>query len=127
MATRWDNLPGIRDDVVERVREDLRKGEKGRNVDSSNLKGGARDAVREAGARATNRNIGRAGAAQAALEAGYTAGRAIDEKTGLGKKMVGKAGLGKMAEKFGNARDKSELSQRAQNRLETEKLDKTIR
>jgi len=127
MATRWDNLPGIRDDVVERVKEDLRKGEKGRNVDSSNLKGGAKDAVREAGMRATNRNIGRAGAAQAALEAGYAAGKALDEKTGLGKKMVEKSGMGKLAEKAANARDKVELSQSVKDRLEDEEVDNAMR
>ena len=127
MATRWDNLPGLKDDVIERAKEDLRKSEKGRNVDSSNLRGGARDAVREAGARATNRNIGRAGAAQAALEAGYAAGRALDEKTGLGKKMVEKSGLGRMAEKAANARDKVELSRSAKDRLEDEDVDSAVR
>ena len=49
MATRWDNLPGLNDDVLDRIREDFQKGKKGRNVDSSNLKGGAKEAVREAG------------------------------------------------------------------------------
>jgi hypothetical protein len=127
MATRWDNLPGLKDDVIERAKEDLRKSEKGRNVDSSKLTGGAKDAVREAGARATNRNIGRAGAAQAALEAGYAAGRALDEKTGLGKKMVEKSGLGKMAEKAASARDKVELSRSAKDRLEDEEVDSAVR
>jgi hypothetical protein len=127
MATRWDNLPGLKDDVIERAKEDLRKSEKGRNVDSSKLTGGAKDAVREAGARATNRNIGRAGAAQAALEAGYVAGRALDEKTGLGKKMVEKSGLGKIAEKAASARDKVELSRSAKDRLEDEEVDSAVR
>ena len=127
MATRWDNLPGLRDDVVERVKEDIAKGQKGRNVDSSNLRGGAKDAVREAGRRAENRNAGRAGAGQAAFSIGYEAGRAIDEKTGLGKKMVEKSGLGSAAEKAANMRDKVELSKSAKERLQDEEVDEAVR
>lgn len=122
MATRWDNLPGLKDDVLERVKEDIAKGKKGRNVDSSNLKGGAKDAVREAGRRADNRNVGRAGAGQVAFEVGYMAGRGLDEKTGIGKKMVEKSGLGDAAEKAVNRRDKVELSKSAKERLQDEEL-----
>jgi len=136
MATRWDNLPGLKDDVVERFKEDLHKSKKGRNVDSSNLRGGAKDAVREAGARALNRNVGRAGAAQAAMEAGYAAGRSLDENgipftggvgKGVGKDIVEKSGLGKLAEKAANARDKVELSRSAKDRLEDEDVDSAVR
>jgi hypothetical protein len=123
MATRWDNLPGLGDDVLDRAREDFQKGKKGRNVDSSNLKGGAKEAVREAGRRAENRNVGRAGAGQAAFEVGYMAGRKLDEKTGLGKKMVDKSGLGDAAEKAANMRDKVELSKDAKARLDEEEVD----
>ncbi len=127
MATRWDNLPGLRDDVVERVKEDIAKGKKGRNVDSSNLKGGAKDAVREAGRRADNRNVGRAGAGQVAFEIGYGIGRGIDEKTGIGKKMVEKSGLGDAAEKAASRRDKVELSKSAKERLQDEEIDQIRR
>jgi hypothetical protein len=127
MATRWDNLPGLRDDVVARDREDTAKAKKGREVDSSKLSGGAKDAVREAGTRAENRKVGRRGAGMAALEAGYTVGRAIDEKTDLGKKMVEKSGMGRLAEKAVNARDKVELSQSAKDRLEDEEVDSAVR
>lgn len=127
MATRWQNLPGLKDDVVERFKEDIGKAKKGREVDSSKLTGGAREAVREAGQRATNRNVSRAGAAQAAFTAGYEAGKAIDEKTGAGKKIVEKSGLGRLAEKAANARDKVELSQSAKDRLDDEEVDKTVR
>ena len=123
MATRWDNLPGLRDDVVERVKEDLAKAKKGREVDSSKLKGGAKEAVREAGRRATNRNIGRGGAAQAASEVGYMAGGKLDEETGIGKKMVDKSGLGSAAEKAASRRDKVELSKSAKERLDDEEVD----
>jgi hypothetical protein len=123
MATRWDNLPGLKDDVVERAKEDFAKGQKGRNVDSSKLTGGAKDAVREAGKRADNRNVGRAGAGQVMFEIGYGVGRKIDEKTGLGKKMVDKSGLGSAAEKAANRRDKVELSKDAKARLDEEEVD----
>jgi len=117
MATRWDNLPGLNDDVIERAREDLAKAKKGRDVDSSNLKGGAKESVREAGTRARNRNLGRMGAAQAAFSAGYEAGRELDERTGLGKKMVDKSGIGDLVDKAVNMRDKVKLSKEAQRRV----------
>ena len=123
MATRWDNLPGLKDDVIERAKEDFAKGKKGRNVDSSKLTGGAKEAVREAGKRADNRNVGRAGAGQVMFEIGYGVGRKIDEKTGLGKKMVDKSGLGSAAEKAASRRDKVELSKDAKARLDEEEVD----
>ena len=123
MATRWDNLPGLDDDVLDRAREDFQKGRKGRNVDSSKLTGGAKEAVREAGRRAENRNVGRAGAGQVMFELGYMGGRKLDEKTGLGKKMVDKSGLGSAAEKAANMRDKVELSKDAKARLDEEEVD----
>lgn len=58
------------------------------NVGSSGLKGGAREAVREAGDRAARRLGTRAGLAGMAAEAGMGIGRAIDEKTGVGRKIV---------------------------------------
>ena len=127
MATRWDNLPGLKDDVVARDREDTAKAKKGREVDSSKLTGGAKEAVREAGKRAENRKIGRRGAGMAALEGGYMLGREIDEKTGLGKKLVDKSGLGDAAEKAASRRDKVELSKSAKERLGDEEIDQIRR
>jgi hypothetical protein len=127
MATRWDNLPGLKDDVVARDREDTAKAKKGREVDSSKLSGGAKDAVREAGKRAENRKVGRRGAGVAAFEIGYGVGRVIDEKTGLGKKMVDKSGLGSAAEKAANRRDKVELTKSAKERLQDEEIDQIRR
>lgn len=127
MATRWDNLPGLKDDVFARDREDTAKAKKGREVDSSKLKGGAKEAVREAGQRAENRKVGRRGAGLGALETGYMIGREIDEKTGAGKKMVDKSGLGALAEKAGKPRDKVELSKSAKERLQDEEVDEAVR
>ena len=127
MATRWDNLPGLRDDVVARDREDTAKAKKGREVDSSKLSGGAKEAVREAGKRAENRKVGRRGAGVAAFEIGYMAGRELDEKTGIGKKLVEKSGLGDAAEKAASRRDKVELSKSAKERLQDEEIDQIRR
>ena len=126
-GTRWSGIPGNKGDVVERVKEDIAKGKKGRDVDSSKLSGTAKEIVREAGRRADTRNAGRAGAAQAALSAGYEVGRAIDEKTGLGKKLVEGSGLGRAAEKAAERRDKVELSKSAKERLEDMDTDETMR
>jgi hypothetical protein len=127
MATRWDNLPGLDDNFLDRAREDFQKGRKGRNVDSSKLTGGAKEAVREAGRRAENRNVGRAGAGQVAFELGYMGGRKLDEETGLGKKIIEKSGLGSAAEKAANRRDKVELSKSAKERLQDEDIDQMRR
>ena len=126
MATRWSKIPGGDDDVIERSREDVQKVRKGLNVDKSNLKGGARDAVREAGSRAGARLVNRAGAAQLAFTGGYEAGRALDEKTGIGKKLVDKSGLGDLAEKAVNRRDKVELSKSAKERVDEDDRFKEV-
>ena len=126
-GTRWSGIPGGKDDVVERIKEDLAKGKKGRDVDSSKLTGGAKEAVREAGRRAERRNVGRGGAAQAALSAGYEVGRAIDEETGLGKKIVEKSGLGRAAEKAADRGEKVELSKSSKERLADMEVDETMR
>jgi hypothetical protein len=123
MATRWDNLPGLRDDVVARDREDTAKAKKGREVDSSKLTGGAKDAVREAGQRASNRKIGRRADALGALGAGYMVGREIDKATGIGKKIVDKGGLGDIVDKVVSRRDKvAEPSKKDKERLQDEEL-----
>ena len=123
MATRWERVPGMTDDVVKRSVEDVQKVRKGMNVDSSSLKGGAREAVREAGSRAGSRLVGRAGLAGAALQGGYEAGRAIDEATGVGKKMVEKSGLGSAIDDMVSRREKVELSKEAQERIAKGELE----
>lgn len=123
MATRWDKLPGLKDDVVKRSFEDMDKVKKAANVDSSGLKGGARRSVIEAGGRGLARNLGRGALAEGAFEAGYGIGRAIDEKTGAGKQIVDKSGLGDLAERVANSRDKVELSEDAKKRIARGDLD----
>jgi hypothetical protein len=127
MATRWDNLPGLDDDFLERAREDFQKGKKGRNVDSSKLTGGAKEAVREAGRRAENRNIGRGGLPAVAFGVGTVIGRKLDEQTGLGKKIVDKGGLGNIVDKATSQRDKVELTKNAKDRLQDEEINQIRR
>jgi hypothetical protein len=123
MATRWDKIPGFKDDVGKRSFEDMDKLKKAANINSSGLKGGARQAVIEAGGRGLARNIGRGALAEGAFEAGYGIGRAIDEKTGVGKKIVDESGLGDLAERVANSRDRVELSEDAKKRIARGDLD----
>jgi hypothetical protein len=127
MATRWDNLPGLNDDVVSRSAEDYKKMQKGRNVDSFKVKGSAREVVREAGTRAGNRLAGRAGAAGAALQGGYDLGREIDKRTGAGKKMVGgSSALKAVADKMGSS-DRVKLSEDSKDRIAHSENAKALR
>jgi hypothetical protein len=68
------------------------------------------------------RLTGAAGAAAAAAEHGWDTGRTIDEHTGVGKKIVEKSGLGKVADKATSRRDKVELSKDAKERLQDEEI-----
>jgi len=120
MATKWDRVPKFNDDVVKSSLEDARKVVK----DTSNLRGAAVDAVKEAGSRAASRMAGRAGLAAAALKGGYDLGRAIDEDTGIGKKLVDKSGLGDLAAKAATSGDRVTLTKEAQARIDAGELDK---
>jgi hypothetical protein len=120
-----DITPNLREDVIASQNADADRIKRG--LDTSETRPQNRSQVQNAAGRAITRTAGRAGAAQAALEAGYAAGRTLDEKTGLGKEMVEKSGLGRMAEKAVNARDKVELSQGAKYRLGDEEVDNAVR
>jgi len=120
MATRWDKMPNLNEDVVKGVSEDVGKVTKS----TSNLKGAAVDAVKEAGGRAAKRLVGRAGLAGLALQSGYDAGRAIDEATGVGKKMVDESGLGDAAAQAATSGDRVTLTKEAQDRIAKGDLDK---
>lgn len=117
MATRWQSIPGATENVVERTSEDIGKVRKRMNVESSGLKGGAKEAVREAGGRAARRLGARAGLAGAALQGGYDAGRALDEATGVGRKLVDKAGSAIDRAATG---DRVKLTKEAKQQLEDE-------
>lgn len=117
--------PSLNEDVVDSQRRDNQR--IGRGLMPTAQGGGGRKAQQEAGARAVTRTGSRAGLLALAAELGYAAGREIDERTGVGKKIVDKTGLGKMAEKAVNKRDKVELSKEAKERLEDMESDKRLR
>lgn len=128
MATRWQSVPGMDEDVVKRTAEDIGKVKKRMNVESSGLKGGAKESVREAGGRAARRLGARAGMAGAALQGGYEAGRAIDEATGVGRKMVEKAGpMIDRAVSGDRVKLTKEAQQRADEERDFEKMQKGLR
>lgn len=85
--TKWSSAPRLDDDVVRATREDARSATRAA-TGAKGVKGAARTSVMEAGKRAGSRLAGRAGLAGMALQAGWGAGRAIDEATGVGKKLV---------------------------------------
>ena len=105
-----DLLPNLNEDVVASQRADIERIRRGLNTSETRPQN--RGQVQEAGGRATTRSGGRAGLGSLALELGYLGGRAIDEKTGIGKKIVEKSGLGDVVDKVVNMRDKVKLSQR---------------
>jgi hypothetical protein len=117
--------PSLNEDVVESQRRDNQRIARGLMPTAEGA--GGRKAQQDAGGRAVTRTGSRAGAAALAFEAGYAAGREVDEKTGIGKKIVDKTGLGKMAEKAVNKRDKVELSKSSKERLEDMESDKRLR
>jgi hypothetical protein len=118
-------LPSLNEDVVESQRRDNQRIARGLMPTAEGA--GGRKSQQDAGGRAVTRTGSRAGAAALAFEAGYAAGREVDEKTGIGKKIVDKTGLGKLAEKAVNKRDKVELSKSSKERLEDMKSDKRLR
>jgi len=115
-GTRWSNLPDPAKYDLKEAGKDVRAVGKALNP-PSHIKGGALDSVKAAGMRGGTRMGGAAGLAAAALKGGYDLGRGIDEDTGLGKKMVDESGLGDLAEKMANKRDKVELSEESKARI----------
>lgn len=83
--------PHLEEDAVRSQRSDVERIRRG--LDTAATKNAAnRLRQQEAAGRAITRTGGRAGLAGAALQGGYEAGRALDEATGVGKKIVDKAG-----------------------------------
>jgi hypothetical protein len=94
-----------------------------RGLDTSSTRPQNRSQVQNAAGRAITRTGGRAGLAGAALEGGYELGKYIDEKTGAGKKMVDKSGLGDLAEEIATPSEKVELSEESKARIARGDLD----
>lgn len=83
-----DMMPNFREDVVASQKADIDRIK--RSMDTAETRPQNRKQVQEMGGRGISRTLGRAGAAGTALMGGYDLGRAIDEKTGIGKKIVDK-------------------------------------
>jgi hypothetical protein len=112
-----DKMPNFREDVVASQKADIDRIK--RSMDTAETRPQNRKQVQEMGGRGISRTLGRAGAAGTALMGGYDLGRAIDEKTGIGKKMVDKVmGPAKVAG------DRVELSEDSKKRIARGDLDK---
>jgi hypothetical protein len=112
-----DRMPNFREDVVASQKADIDRIK--RSMDTSATRPQNLKQVQEMGGRGISRTLGRAGAAGTALMGGYDLGRAIDEKTGIGKKMVDKV--------MGPAKvegDRVELSEDSKKRIARGDLDK---
>ena len=108
-------LPHPKEDVVASQSADSARIKKG--LDAPAERAYNRLQQQEAGGRAVTRTGGRAGAAGVALEGGYELGKYIDEKTGIGKKMVDESGLGDLAEKMATPNERVELSEESKARI----------
>ena len=124
-----DLMPNLLEDVMASQNSDLDRIVRSNNESSAQTEGRRRSPMgnvsqRDAAGRAMLRSMGRAGLAGNALGIGSEVGRYIDEKTGAGKKMVEKSGLGDLIDKAINKRDKVELSSEAKQRLSDMENDK---
>ena len=120
-----DLTPNLGEDYPASQRADNERMRRGLGADAKREYN--RRLQQEAGGRAILRTAGRAGLQGAALEAGYQAGRKLDEETGAGKKLVEGTGLGKMAERIAKPSEKVELSDYAKQRLNEEEVDDLTR
>lgn len=116
-----DTTPNLREDVMASQSADIDRIKRG--LDTSSTRPQNRSQVQNAAGRAITRTGGRAGLAGAALEGGYELGKYIDEKTGAGKKMVDKSGLGDLAEEIATPSEKVELSEESKARIARGDLD----
>jgi hypothetical protein len=120
-----DLMPNLREDAgasqgadAERIR---------RGLDTAETRPQNRKQVQEAGGRAITRTGGRAGLAGLAGEVGYGLGRKIDERTGVGKKMVkGSEVLRAITDKMGDS-DRVKLSEDSKNRIADMENDEAMR
>lgn len=126
-----DLTPNLEEDVIasqsadaERIRRGLATNESPAQTQARRNSPHGNISQRDAAGRAILRSAGRAGLTGAALEAGYGAGRYMDEKTGAGKKLVEETGLGKAVERVAKPKDKVELSEYAKRRIAEEDTDR---
>ncbi len=121
-----DLMPNPREDVIGSQKADIDRIKRG--LDTSETRPQNRKQVQNTAGRAILRSAGRVAPAVAALDAGYTLGREIDERTGAGKKMVDKSGLGRAAGRAALAgREGAKLSEGAKQRMADMENDEALR
>jgi hypothetical protein len=120
-----DIMPNLREDVVSSRRADTERIKRG--LDTSGTRPQNLKQVQEAGGRGLTRTGGRAGYAAAALETGYALGREVDERTGVGKKMVENSSALKEVAKQLSKSERVKLSDNAKERLADIENDKSLR
>ena len=120
-----DLTPNLREDVVASQKADT--GRAARGLDTTETRPQNRKQVQEAGGRAITRTAGRAALLQGAFDTGQAIGDEIEKRTGAGKKLVEKSGLGDLAAKAGASGPRVKLSQEAQDRIDEEGVDKILR
>jgi len=120
-----DLMPNLREDVLESQNADAERIRRG--LDTAETRPKNRKQVQEAGGRAITRTGGRTGLAGLAGEVGYGLGREIDERTGVGKKMVkGSEVLKSIADKMGDS-DRVKLSKDSKERIADMENDEAMR
>jgi hypothetical protein len=129
-----DLFPNLREDVVasqradnERMRRGLSTNESPAQTESRRNSPHGNISQKDAAGRAMLRSGSRAGLVDAAAGAGYQFGRALDEETGVGKKMVDESGLGALAKRLAKPKDKVELTEDAKSRIDEEDIKRMKR
>jgi hypothetical protein len=124
-----DATPNLREDVFASQKADSERIAKG--MDTAATRPQNRKQVQEAGGRAITRAAGRAALLKGAFDTGYGIGEEVEKRTGAGKKLVEKSGLGDLAAKVGEKiearKPRVKLSQEAQDRVDDEGVDKILR
>lgn len=120
-----DLMPNLREDVIGSQKADIDRIKRG--LDTSETRPQNRKQVQNTAGRALTRTGGRAGAAAAALDAGYTLGREIDERTGAGKKMVENSSVLKEVAKQLSKSERAKLSEGAKQRMADMENDEALR
>jgi hypothetical protein len=117
-----DLTPNLREDVGASQRADFDRFKKGITNDSKNPANRKRS--QDAAKRAASRTLGRASGLAGAGIAGYELGKAIDEKTGAGKQIVEKSGVGPAIDRYVKSKHEGvKFSESAKKRIESGELD----
>jgi hypothetical protein len=115
-----DVTPNLREDVM--ASQDADNDRIKRGLDTSKTRPQNRSQVQNAAGRAITRTGGRAGLAGLAAEAGYAVGKKLDEKTGVGKKLIDST-VGPSIDRVVASKERVTLSPEAKARIEAGELE----